>query len=153
MYESCMEKQKKLKELFANCTTEDLKYQKLIELGRQQDRLAPAEKIPENLVKGCQSTMYITSRLQNGRVIFASESDALMSAGLGVVLLKVYSDEPPETVLKCPPTFLEELGIGANLTASRANGLYSIHLRMKQEALKHFMQQEAASLGSSANGC
>lgn len=151
MYESCLEKQKKLKELFADCTTEDLKYQKLIELGRQQNKLPTTDKIPENLVKGCQSTMYLTSRLQNGRVIFAAESDALMSAGLGVVLMKVYSDEPPETILKCPPTFLEELGIGANLTASRANGLHSIHLRMKQEALKHYIQQESADLNP--GGC
>lgn len=128
--------------LFADCSTEDQKYQKLMELGKEQAHLSPADKTPENQVKGCQSTMYLTSRLDDGKVIFAGESDALISAGLGMIMIKVYSGEPPEAVLKCPPTFLEELGIGANLTPSRANGLYSIHLRMKQDALKLYMQQQ-----------
>jgi cysteine desulfuration protein SufE len=142
-FESCLEKQKQIKALFLRCSSEEEKYQKIIELGRQQPRLPGSDKIPENLVKGCQSNMYLTSNLSDGRVFYAAESDALISAGLAVVLIKVYSGETPETILKCPPDYLEELGISANLTPSRANGLYSIHLRMKQDALKIYMRQHS----------
>lgn len=140
MFETCQKKQEEVKALFDQCHTEELKYQKIIELGKLQPHLSVAEKIPENIVKGCQSTMYLSSRLDNSSIFFAADSDALISAGLAAILIKVYSGENPETILKCPPTYLEDLGIGASLTPSRANGLYSIHLRMKQDALKHYMK-------------
>lgn len=141
MYESCLHKQQVVKDLFLSCQTEEAKYQKIIELGRQLPRLAEKDKIPTNIVKGCQSTMYLYSYLVEDKIIFEAESDALISAGLAAILLMVYSGETAETILKCPPTYLDELGIGASLTPSRANGLYSIHLRMKQDALKHLMQK------------
>ena len=140
MFESCIQKQNQIRSLFNNLPSEDLKYQKLIELGRELSSLLPTDKIPENIVKGCQSTMYLRSQLCNGVVIFEVESNALISAGLAAILIKVYSGETPETILKCPPDFLEDLGISASLTPNRANGLYSIHLRMKQDALKLYMQ-------------
>ena len=140
MYETCLQKQNEVKELFAPYPSEELKYQKIIELGRAIPPLDPAYKIPENIVKGCQSTMYLHSFMEDGRVIFQAASDALISSGLAAILLKVYSGESPETILKCPPGYLEDLGISASLTPSRANGLYSIHLRMKQDALRWLMQ-------------
>ena len=73
---------------------------------------------------------------------FEAEADALISAGLAALLTQVYSGETPETILKCPPTYLDEIGISASLTPNRANGLYSIHLRMKQEALKLLMKKD-----------
>jgi cysteine desulfuration protein SufE len=145
MYESCLEKQQRVKDLFSQCSTEELKYQKIIELGKQQAPFPAHEKVPANIVKGCQSTMYLSSRLEEGKVIFAADSDALISSGLAAILICVYSGETPESILKCPPTYLDELGIGASLTPSRANGLYSVHLRMKQDALKLFMQQQKNS--------
>lgn len=142
MYESCLKKQNQIKELFSQCPTEELKYQKIIELGRQQPPLPDRDKVPQNLVKGCQSTMYLRSRLEGNVVKFDADSDALISAGLAAILIKVYSDETPETILKCPPNYLEDLGLSASLTPNRANGLYSVHLRMKQDALKFYMQQQ-----------
>ncbi|MEI8124631.1 MAG: SufE family protein [Parachlamydiaceae bacterium] len=141
MFESCLEKQQQVKEFFKSCSSEELKYEKIIELGKQQKPLPLSAKISENLVKGCQSNTYLASSLENGLVVFHVESDAIISAGLAVILMKVYSGESPETILKCPPTYLDELGISASLTPSRANGLYSIHLRMKQDALKLYMQK------------
>lgn len=140
MFESCLEKQLQMKDLFSSCLTEEKKYEKIIEMGKNLPPFAIQDKTPENFVKGCQSTMYLKSRLENGRIYFTANSDALISAGLAAILLEVYNGETPEVVLKCPPTYLEELGINASLSPSRANGLYSIHLRMKQEALKLYMQ-------------
>ena len=136
MFEKCLMKQNKLKSIFSACPSEESRYEKIIEFGRQQIPLMPNEKTAVNIVKGCQSTMYLTSKLLDGLVFFQSESDALISSGLAAILIFVYNGETPETILKCPPNYLEELKIGASLTPNRANGLYSIHLRMKQDALK-----------------
>jgi cysteine desulfuration protein SufE len=142
MFKTCEEKQQIVKDIFNACGNEEQKYQKIIELGRQQTSLQSSEKTPENIVKGCQSIMYLTSRLVDGKVFFEAESDALISSGLAAILIKVYSGETPESILKCPPAYLDDLGISASLTPNRANGLYSIHLRMKQDALKLYMQSQ-----------
>ena len=80
--------------------------------------------------------MHLLTSKEEGKLYFQAESDALISKGLAALLIAVYSGESPEAILKCPPSYLEEIGITASLTPNRANGLYSIHLRMKQEALK-----------------
>lgn len=149
MYASCLEKQLKIKGLFASCATPEDKYAKIIELGRSLPPLKEEFRIESNLVSGCQSRMYLHSALKEGKMIFEAESDALISAGLAALLLGVYSGESPETVIKCTPDYLDEIGISASLTPSRSNGLYSLHLRMKQEALKALIA-EARSGGHHA---
>ena len=136
---SCLKKQEAMKQLFAECTTVESKYQKIIELGKTQARLPDEDKTEANLVKGCQSRMYLRSTFENGVVFFESESDAIISDGLALLLVKIYSGEAPETILKCPPSYIEELGIPQTLTPGRANGLASMYLRMKQDALRYYM--------------
>lgn len=140
MFETCKLKQTQVKLLFDDCVSEEEKYNKIIKMGKLLPTFPDKEKVPANIVKGCQSVMYLKAALENGKIHFYMASDALISAGLAMLLLEVYNDETPETILKCPPDYLEELGIGASLSPSRANGLYSIHLRMKQEALRLFME-------------
>lgn len=134
--DSCLQKQAQIKQLFASCTSPTEKYSKIIELGRTQPPLEERFKTDENIVQGCQGTMYLHTSVEGDRVYFQTSADALISAGLAMILVDVYSGETAETILKCPPAYLEELGLGAALSPGRANGLYSIHLRMKQEALK-----------------
>lgn len=136
MFASCIKKQKELAALFSACSSQEEKYKKIIELGKASPPLDKGLKLADNLVHGCQSTVYLHSFLKNGKVFFSAESDALISAGLAAMLIHVYSDELPETILKCPPDYLKETGVSASLTPNRANGLYSIHLRMQQDALK-----------------
>lgn len=138
---SCTEKQNEMKVLFSSCTSEDEKYRKIIEMGKQLPKLNNQYKKPENIVKGCQSVMYLYTYMEDGRLYFSADSEALISAGLASLLIYVYSGETPETVLTCPPAFLEDLGLSASLSPSRASGLYSVHLRMKQDALK-FLTEE-----------
>lgn len=142
MFEECLRKQSEVKALFDNCETEEDRYKKIIELGRQQPALPKEYKKPENIIHGCQSTVYIHASLKEGKVIFATESDAIISSGLAALLVRVYSGETPEVILKCPPVYLEEIGVSKSLTPNRSNGLYSIHLRMKQEALKLLIESE-----------
>lgn len=141
MYSTCLEKQKQIKSLFDGCVDQEAKYQKIIELGKTLPKIDPAHRTPQNIVPGCQSIMYLHSLLEDGKVYFTIGSDALISAGLAALLTHVYNGETPETILKCPPDYLEELNIGASLTPGRANGLHNIHLRMKQDALKFYLSQ------------
>lgn len=141
MFESCIKKQNQVKALFASCSSDEDRYKKIIEIGRLQSHLDAQDKIPPNLVAGCQGNVYLTSRLEEDFIIFDAEADALISAGLAAILIQAYSGETAEAILKCHPEYLEELGLRNSLSPSRANGLYSIHLRMKQEALKHLLSK------------
>ena len=143
MFTSCIQKQEDVKKLFSCCDTEEKKYQKIIELGRELPKISEKYKIPDNIVKGCQSIVYLGSRCEDGKVYYEAESEALISSGLAALLLYVYNGENPEAIIQCPPTYLDELGIGASLTPNRANGLYSIHLKIKQDALKHLLEVQA----------
>lgn len=138
---ACLEKQKKIMALFGACEDEEARYAKIIALGRQLPSYPSELRSPEYVVRGCQSTLYLHSRLEAGCIRFAVESEALISAGLAAILIFVYDGETAETVLTCPPDYLATLGISASLTPSRANGLYSIHLRMKQDALHLLVKQ------------
>lgn len=147
MFTSCLEKQQRIKTLFAECRCAYALYKKIIELGKEQPTLDSCHKTADNLVKGCQSQMYLHSSYQDEKVLFAVESDALISSGLAAILIDVYSGEKPETILTCPPHYLEELGLSASLSPNRASGLYSIHLKMKQDALRLLIAR-----GNSSNG-
>ena len=140
MSDSCLKKQKQIKEVFASCQSSnksaEASYKKIIDLGKKLPRLDSTLKTEENLVEGCQSKTYLKARLEGGVVFFEGESDALISNGLLALLLAVYNEETPETILSCKPAYLKELNIPTSLTPGRANGLAAIYLRIKQEALK-----------------
>jgi cysteine desulfuration protein SufE len=145
MFESCLKKQQEMIEFFQGCISVEEKYQKIIELGKTQVHLDPSKKTEKNLVQGCQSKFFLHTFMKDGKIYFESDADALISAGLGVLLLRVYNGETPETILKCPPNYIDELGIRQTLTPGRANGLASVYLRMKQDALRLYMKQSNES--------
>jgi len=136
-YQTCQLKQEEIKKKFLSCPTKESRYQKIIELGKTLRGVPSIFKTEEYLVTGCQSRVYLCAELCEGRMHFSAESEALISAGLAALLIKIYSDEFPEVILKCPPLFIEELGLLASLSPNRSNGFSSIYLRMKQEALKY----------------
>jgi len=129
----------RVKKIFADCHSREETYNKIIELGKSGGQFDQNEKNESNRVSGCQSTMYLRSWEKDGGIYFQAWSDALISAGLAQLLILAYSGQPPEVILKESPAFLEELNIPASLTPNRANGLYQIHLKMQQDALKHLM--------------
>jgi cysteine desulfuration protein SufE len=139
LFESCRAKQLRIKNLFAGCADPQVKYEKIIELGRALPPYPKELMTPCRVVKGCQSTMYLHTSLVGTTVHFQVHSDALISAGLAALLLAVYNDESAATILRCPPDFLEELNIHSSLSPSRSNGLSSLFLRMKQEALQFLL--------------
>lgn len=135
MSESFEKKCEEIKKKFAPLSTEK-KYQELMEMGRSLPPFPHTLKTSDRLVSGCQSTLYLSTRFENGKCFFEADGDALISKGLAALLIFVYSGETPETILKCPPHFIGEIGIGASLSPNRSNGLAQIHLKMQQDALK-----------------
>ena len=138
-FETCLNKQKALKEIFANCLTTEAKYTKIIDLGQKLPQLTPSHHLPENLVEGCQSVMYLVTTSENGVMSFKVYSEALISRGLAALLIFIYEGESPETLLKCPPDALSELGIQQTLTPGRSNGLFNLYLKMKQQTLNFLL--------------
>lgn len=136
LFSSCLQKQKLMKETLLLCDTPEAKYKKLIEMGKFLDPMEIQEKTGANRVEGCQSILYLHTTLKEGKLYFNASSEALISSGLAALLIAVYSGESPETILKCPPTFIQEIGLDLALSPGRSNGLSSMYLRMQQESLK-----------------
>lgn len=135
MFNECLKKQEDLMQYFDSLPSKEACYQKIIAFGMKLPKIAPEFETQDNLVTGCQSRMYLHSRCINGKIFFQASSDALISAGLAFLLISIYSGQVPETVLKCPPLFLEKINTFATLSPSRSNGLSSLYLKMKQLAL------------------
>lgn len=125
-----------VKFLFRDCLSQQDRYQRIIELGRQLPPMPLEYRTDENIVKGCQSIVYLYSEIQDGKIFYQAHSEALISAGLAALLIKAYSGESPEVIIKSKPTFLEELQILGSLSPSRSNGLANMFLRMQQDSLK-----------------
>lgn len=105
------------------------RYKHLIDLGKKMPPMTEDHKIPENLVKGCQSQVWLHAELKDGRIFFEADSDASIVKGIIALLVNVYSGSTPEEILTTKPTFLEDIGLREHLSMSRANGLNSM---MKQ---------------------
>jgi cysteine desulfuration protein SufE len=105
------------------------RYKHLIELGRHMPVMDDTNRIPANIVKGCQSQVWLSAELIGDKIHFQGDSDASIVKGIVALLLKVYSESTPEEILTTKPTFLEDIGLREHLSMSRANGLNSM---MKQ---------------------
>ncbi len=133
---SCIERQEKLSREFLSLPDAKARYERLMQMGRALPPTDPLLRRPQNLVAGCQSEVFLAARMENDKVFFSVSSDALISAGLAALLLAIYDGESVETILGCPPSCIADMGILTSLTPGRSNGLASMHLRMKQEAVR-----------------
>lgn len=105
------------------------RYKHLIELGKKMPAMNETNRIPANLVKGCQSQVWLHADLKEGKIYFEADSDASIVKGIVALLVNVYSGSTPDEILTTRPTFLEDIGLREHLSMSRANGLNSM---MKQ---------------------
>lgn len=130
-----------VKELFSTCSTNEDRYKKILELGALLPFFDLNQKLPCNLVEGCQSVMYVHITFSEGKVYFTAYSEALISKGLAALLHFVYNGELPEVILKNPPLFLKELQILPSLSPSRANGVASLFSKLQKASLKFLSSQ------------
>lgn len=120
------------------------KYQLLIDLGNEQPPLDPIYKTDKNLIDGCQSRVWLQADLENGKVTFRAESDALIVKGIISLLIRVISEHTPDEILNADLYFIEKIGLKEHLSPTRSNGLLAMVKQMHMYALafKAKMQEQ-----------
>src|SRR6056297_2819055 len=102
------------------------KYSYLIELGNELEDLDPKEKNDQNLIKGCQSRVWLVAEKQDDKIYFKGESDAVIVKGLVALLLRVVSGHTPKEIINSELHFIDDLGLKQHLSPTRSNGLVSM---------------------------
>ncbi|MBP5218492.1 MAG: SufE family protein [Bacteroidales bacterium] len=102
------------------------KYEYLIDLGKNLDSYPEEEKTEDKLIKGCQSRVWLNSKVEEGKVFFQADSDAIITKGIISLLIGVYSGRTPEEIAGDDFGFINEIGLKENLSPTRANGLVSM---------------------------
>jgi cysteine desulfuration protein SufE len=110
------------------------RYRYLMELGRELQPLAPEEMVEANRVSGCQSRVWLVTRLEGGRLWLRAGSDAAFVQGILALLLRVFNGRTPEEIHATGPDFLQRLGLGEQLSMSRRNGAAAVVARIKAAA-------------------
>lgn len=113
------------------------KYEYIIELGKKLDSFPEAKKTDDRLIKGCQSRVWLDCEVQNGKLIFTADSDAIITKGIISLLISVYSGRSAEEIAGDDFGFLEQIGLKENLSPTRANGLASMVETIKTVALNN----------------
>lgn len=121
------------------------RYKHIIKLGQQLPPLDEEHKVEENLVRGCQSQVWLHTRLEDGKVIFEADSDAAITKGLVALMVRFYSGQEPGTIMDTDPEFVPKIGMQEHLSPTRSNGLASMVKQMKIYAMAYRtkMQKEA----------
>ena len=113
------------------------KYEYLIELGKSLEPFPEEKKTEDRLIKGCQSRVWLDSKLRDGRLYFQADSDAIITRGIIALLIGVYSGRTLEEIAGDDFGFVEEIGLKDNLSPTRANGLVSMIDTIKSMAAKN----------------
>lgn len=113
------------------------KYEYLIELGKSLDSYPEEEKTEDKLIKGCQSRVWLDSKVEGGKVFFRADSDAIITKGIISLLINVYSGRTPAEIAGDDFSFIEEIGLKENLSPTRANGLVSMISTIKRIAAEN----------------
>ncbi len=111
------------------------KYEYIIELGKNVPVIDQKAKTDENLIKGCQSRVWLSCSEQDGKLYFAADSDAIITKGIISLLIRVYNGQTPHDILNSNLSFIEAIGLQENLSPTRANGLVSMIKQIKMYAL------------------
>ena len=119
-------------ELFENW--ED-KYQFIIDLGKELKPLNEELKNEDRIIKGCQSRVWLFSKLIDNKIHFEADSDAIITKGIVALLIRVLSNQPPDEIINTELEFINKIGLKEHLSPTRANGLVSMIKQMKLDAL------------------
>lgn len=113
------------------------RYEYLIELGRSLPLIEDQYKTDDNIIKGCQSKVWIHSNIEADKVNFTADSDAILTKGMVALLLRVFSNQSPDAILDADTAFIDEIGLKEHLSPTRANGLVSMIKQIKLYALAY----------------
>lgn len=111
------------------------KYNYLIELGKDVPEIDAQYKVPNNLITGCQSRVWLHARLEDGKIWFTADSDAVITRGLVSLLIRALNGRAPDEIMEAKMGFIDEIGLKEHLSPTRSNGLTSMVKQMKLYAL------------------
>lgn len=111
------------------------RYEYIIELGKSLPIINDNFKLEENLIKGCQSKVWLYSELENDTIKYTADSDAILTKGIVALLLRVFSEQKPKDILAAETGFIDEIGLKEHLSPTRANGLVSMVKQIKMYAI------------------
>ncbi len=122
------------------------KYDYIIELGKELPALNDQYKNDDHLIKGCQSKVWLQAEMDQDKIRFTADSDAIITKGIIALLIRVWDNQLPADILKSELSFIHSIDLKEHLSMTRSNGLLSMIKQMKMYALAFESQQNMASL-------
>lgn len=113
------------------------KYEYLIDLGKNLAPYPESDKTDDKLIKGCQSRVWLNWKMENGKLLFSADSDAIITKGIISLLISIYSGRTPAEIAASDFSFIEKIGLKENLSPTRANGLASMIATIKAVAVEN----------------
>lgn len=111
------------------------RYEYIIDLGKNLPLIAEAAKTDDNLIKGCQSKVWLQGQQNEDKIVFTADSDAILTKGIIAILIRAFSNQKPADILSAEMDFIDEIGLKEHLSPTRANGLVSMIKNIKMYAL------------------
>jgi len=116
------------------------RYEYMIELGKSLPVIETKFKTEDNIIKGCQSKVWLHADLESDKIVFSADSEAIITKGIVAILIRVFSNQSPEIILKTNTDFIDEIGLKEHLSPTRANGLVSMIKKIKMYAVAYQTQ-------------
>ncbi|HET7361319.1 MAG TPA: SufE family protein [Salinimicrobium sp.] len=116
------------------------RYEYMIELGKSLPLIEEKYKIDENLIKGCQSKVWVHAEMEDEKLFFTADSDAIITKGIVAILVRTFSGQHPKEIMDADTQFIDEIGLKEHLSPTRANGLVSMIKQLKMYALAYQTQ-------------
>jgi cysteine desulfuration protein SufE len=111
------------------------RYEYIIDLGKSIPLIDAQYKTDDNIIKGCQSKVWLYATLDGGKIIYTADSDAILTKGIISLLLSVFSNHTPQEILDADTLFIDKIGLKEHLSPTRANGLVSMIKQLKLYAV------------------
>ena len=118
------------------------KYDYIISLSESLPAIDPAKRTDKCLIEGCQSRVWVSSELENGKMTYTADSDAIITKGIIALLIRVMNGRTPEDAANIDLYFIDAIGLGENLSPTRSNGLRAMIAQMKLDALVFSQKNE-----------
>ena len=116
------------------------RYEYMIELGKSLPLISEQHKTEENIIKGCQSKVWVHAEMNDDKVIFTADSDAIITKGIIAILIRVFSNQHPKDIIEADTNFIDKIGLKEHLSPTRANGLVSMIKQIKLYAIAYQTQ-------------
>ena len=113
------------------------KYEYIIQLGKELPQIEEKYKTPDNLIKGCQSKVWLHAAYRDGKLYFTADSDAQITKGLVSMVIQVLSGHSPREIAEADIYFIQAIGLQSHLSPTRANGLLSMLKQMRHYAVAY----------------